>query len=557
VIRDFTQFQSEEYDLIIVGGGIYGAALCWEAVSCGLKVALFEKSDFGAATSANSLKIIHGGFRYLQSGDINRVKESIREQRVLMRIAPHLVHPLPVLIPIYGHGLRGKESFSIGLKVFEIIRSSEPQLDDPEKHMPTGRMISKSECLELLPSLRREGLNGGVVFFDAQVYNSERLVLEFIKTAWQKGAQPANYTEVIGFIREGHQITGVRVRDVLTGDTLGVSSKLIVLACGPWNQELIEMLGKEDAKPKTKYAKAINIITRKRFDNFAIGVLGRNQYSDGRFIPNAKSNYLFLTPWRNFSILGTAYTMTDKTPSNFEINETDISFLVKEFNEIYPWEKISHRDIIFAHGGLLPLSRRMGKKSGVNLAKKFKILDSREFGYEGLILVEGVKYTTARDVAEKVIGYIFRKWGFEDIPSGTSSSRLCGGEITRFDDYLNQAVKNNSDELGEPQIRSMILNYGSIYSQILDYYHDSSRKDEANHRDFGLLEAEIRYAVEQEMAQKLGDIVFRRTELGSAGDPGADYLRFSAQVMGKELNWDQNRIDQELTEVQNVFTQYN
>ncbi len=557
MIRDLTQFQSGEYDLIIVGGGIYGAAICWEAVARGLKVALFEKSDFGSATSANSLKIIHGGFRYLQDGDINRVKESIREQRALMHIAPHLVHPLPVLIPIYGHGLRGKEAFSIGLKLFDLIRSPEYQLDDPAKHIPAGRMISKSECLDKLPSLRPEGLNSGIIFYDAQVYNSERLVLSFIKTAWQKGAQVANYCEVIGFIGENRHVTGVRVRDALTGDAFQVNSKLVVLTCGPWNQELIRLLGKEHAKLEIRYAKAINIVTRKKIDKFAVGVLGRNQYSGGKFIPNAKPNYLFITPWRNFSILGTAYTMTDRSPGDFEINERDISFLRNEFNRIYPGKKISRSDIFFAHGGLLPLSEEKVEKPGVRLAKKFKILDHRELGYEGLILIEGVKYTTARSVAQKVIGYIFRKWGYEGVSSTTSSSRLIDGEISRFADYLKDVIKNSSGELSEPQLRSIIFNYGSNHPKILNYFLESSRKNEESSREFGMLEAEIRYAVEQEMAQKLGDVVFRRTELGSAGNPGADYLRFSAQVMGRQLNWSRNRIDQELTEVQSVFTQYN
>ncbi|MHA2401671.1 MAG: FAD-dependent oxidoreductase [Candidatus Kariarchaeaceae archaeon] len=556
MIRDLPQFQTEEYDLVIVGGGIYGATICWEAVSRGLKVALFEKSDFGSATSANSLKIIHGGFRYLQNGDLSRVKESIKEQRILMHIAPHLVHPIPVLVPIYGHGLKGKEAFTIGLKVFDYIRSSENQLEDPDKHIPGGRILSKGECINLLPDLRQEGLNGGAVFFDAQAYNSERLVISFLQTAWQIGAHIANYAEVIGFIEENRQVKGVQVKDVLTGDTFHVASKIIAVASGPWNDEILSLLANKQGKPTTRYAKAINLVTHKIFNKFAVGVRGKNQYFDGRYLPNSKNSFLFVTPWRDFSIIGTAYSMTDKKADDFEVNEKDISFLKNEFNQVYPGVKLSRRDILFAHGGLLPVSGKKGDNVNVNLSKKFKIIDHRNYGYAGLVSIEGVKYTTARDVAQKTIDYIIEKWGYEDIPSTTASTRLYGGEINRFDDYLNEAVKSNNGDLSEPQIRDLVFNYGSVHTQVLDYLDDSPRKNGSEFQDFRLLDSQIRYAVDREMAQKLGDIIFRRTELGSAGNPGDETLKFSAQVMGRELNWSQSRIDEELEGVQKIYSQY-
>ena len=557
MIRDLNQFQSEVYDLIIVGGGIYGAAICWEAVSRGLKVALFERSDFGSATSANSLKIIHGGFRYLQQGDIPRLKQSAREQRVLMHIAPHLVHPMPVLVPIYGHGLRGKEAFSIGLRIFNIICSSEDQLVDPGKHIPHGRIISKDACVEQLPSIKKEGLNGGSVFFDAQVYNSERLVLSFLQSAWQNGAHVANYTEVVGFVDKDQQIKGVKVKDVLDGDTFEVTSRLVLLACGPWNEKIMRLIGGKKILPPAGYAKAINLITRKLFDKYAVGIRGQNKYLDGKYIPNTKDSYLFVTPWREYSIIGTAYTKYDKSPDSIEINEEDISFFLNEINQVYPGGKLSQSDIYFAHAGLLPVFSKKRNNRRVNLSNKFKIIDHRNDGYEGLISIDGVKYTTARNVAQKTIDYVLRNWGYQNVPSTTAKTRLHGGEIENFDDYLGEAIKSNKRDLSDDQIMGLIYNYGSAYPQVLEYFQGSSSENEDWNRDYRLLEAQIRFAVANEMAETLGDVVFRRTELGSAENPGDTSLRFSAQVMARDLNWSQDKIDKELEGVRKVYNPHN
>jgi glycerol-3-phosphate dehydrogenase len=553
MIRDLNQFQSEDYELIIVGGGIYGAAICWEAASRGLKVALFEKSDFGSATSANSLKIIHGGFRYLQQGDIPRLKESVREQRILMHIAPHLVHPMPVLVPIYGHGLRGKETFSIGLRLFNIISSPEDQLVDPEKQIPLGRIISKDACFEQLPSIKQEGLSGGGVFFDGQVYNSERLVLSFLHSAWQNGAHVANYTEVVGFVNKDQQIKGVKIKDVFDGDTFEVTSRLVLLACGPWNEKILSSsVGKKTLTP-AGYAKAINLITRKLFDKYAVGIRGQNTYHNGKYIPNTKDSYLFVTPWKEYSIIGTAYTEYDKSPDEIEVNEDDISFFLKEFNRVYPAGKLSRSDIFFAHWGLLPLSSKNGGGRRLNLSKKFKIVNHRNSGYDGLISIDGVKYTTARYVAQKTVDYVLRNWDYQYVPSTTAKTRLYGGEIGCFNDYLGEAIKNIKGDLSEEQIKGLIYNYGSAYPQVLEYIQGSSSENEDWNRDYRLLDAQIRFAVANEMAKTLGDVVFRRTELGSGGNPGDASLAFSAQVMARELNWSQDRIDNELEEVRKVY----
>ena len=552
--RNLNQFQGEENDLIIVGGGIYGAALCGEAVTRGLKVALFEKSDFCSATSANSLKIIHGGFRYLQNLDIKRVKESIREQKGLMYMAPHLVHPLPVLVPTYGHGLKGKEAFSSGLRLFNYMRTSADQSGDPTKHIPPSRFLTRDECIELLPFINRDGVNGCALFFDAQVYNSERLVLAFLYSASNRGAHIANYAEVVGFTSDSDKVYGVKVRDEFTGDVFEARAKVIVIACGPWKENLLNLVGQSKKVHMSNYAKAVNVITHKLVDKYAVGMLGKNQHLNGNKLPQAKNSYIFVTPWRQYSIIGTAYSLTVNNEDNVHVSEREITFLLDEVNRIYPPANLSQKDVLFAHGGLLPISNKIGNDHRVNLANKYKIIDHSEHGHDGLISVEGVKYTTARDVAEKTIDYLFSKLGYEFVPSISARTRLYGGEIIRFDEFLSKAGKQGRIGLSQGQARNLAFNYGSVYNEVLNYFSQDANIGNDLRKNFSLLEAQIRYSIDHEMAHKLGDVIFRRTELGTAGHPGDEMLEFSVEVMAKEMGWSQSRVDEELAQVREAFS---
>lgn len=200
--RNLEELSNTQFDVLVIGGGIYGACVAYEATLRGLSVALVEKQDFCGATSANSLKTIHGGLRYLQHADFKRMRESIYERRTLMKIAPHLVHPLPVLVPTYGHGLKGIEAMTVALKINDLVSCDRNLgLPDPQKHIPTGRTLSPTECLNTLPGISADGLTGGAIFHDAQVYNSERLVLAYLQSATQLGLRVANYLEVTGFYK--------------------------------------------------------------------------------------------------------------------------------------------------------------------------------------------------------------------------------------------------------------------------------------------------------------------------------------------------------------------
>jgi glycerol-3-phosphate dehydrogenase len=551
--RDLTALTKNVYDLVVVGGGIYGACVAWEAVLRGLSAALVEQKDFGAATSANSLKIIHGGLRYLQHADFKRMRESIRERQALMRIAPHLVHPLPVLIPTYGHGIRGKEVFSLMLMVNDLIGCDRNRLADPQKHIPRGRLISKEECLRLLPGVQQEGLTGGAIFYDAQVYNSERLILSFLRSAANAGADLANYVAVSGFLKDGDGVAGVEVKDLLSGERFDIRARMVVNTCGPWVDRVLGLLSGHNLQLGVRFAKAINLVTRPLFDTYATGISSQNGYRDSDALLNKGSRLLFITPWRGHSLIGTAYAVYGDDPDALNVTEQDIQRFVHEINQACPSANLRGEETSFVHGGLVPISGICPETGDVQLAKHHAIHDHRQDGLKGLISVVGVKYTTARHVAEKVVDRIFAVWGQKPRRSASSITPLHGGQIAQFEAFRHAAMGERPYGFGEEAVTSLIYNYGSAYPEVLRYLDMPVDSSHTPPDRLALLKAEVLHGVREEMAQKLGDVIFRRTELGTAGHPGDEVLRACAGIMSAELRWSPCRTQQELQEVQSLF----
>ena len=551
--RRLNEAANDQYNLVIVGGGIYGAAIAWDAVSRGLRVCLLEKSDFSSATSANSLKIIHGGLRYLQHADFRRMRESIREQRILMRIAPHLVHALPVLIPTYGHGLRGKKILSAAISLTRLVGFDHARRYDPDGVLPPGRVLSRQEVLDLLPGLDPSGLTGGVIFYDAQVYNSERLLLSFLRSAALAGADLVNYAEVTGFLEKPGAIVGVKVRDALTGEAFEVRGETILLACGPWIDRVTRLLRKNQLKPSSGFAKAVNLVTRKIFDTYAVGIPARDSCHDSHGITTKRNRLLFIAPWRDRSLIGTTYNRCDNDPDCLTIAGADIENFLGQINLACPSANLKRNEITFVHSGLVPVSSAGPENAPLTLSKHYRIRDHGDEGVKGLISVVGVKYTTARDVAEKAVDQVFRSCGRKPPKSCSSSMPLHGGQIQRFETFLKDQIAARAHGLNSDAVRRLVYNHGSAYPEVLQFLPPRDQTSPPA-IDSALLKAEVLHGVRMEMAQKLSDVIFRRTEHGSIGHPGKNVLQVCADVMSEELGWNEHRIRRELQEVENVFS---
>ena len=540
--RDLHKLAETTYDLLIIGGGINGACAAWDAALRGLSVALIDKGDFGAATSANSLKIIHGGLRYLQNADFRRMRQSIRERRIFMRIAPHLVHPFPCLMPTYGHFMHGKELLSLALMINDLVGFDRNCLEDPQKYIPRGRVVSKKECLRLIPGFNQRDLTGGAIWYDCQAYNSERLTLSFVLSADKAGAAVANYVEVKGFLKNGNQITGVRARDRLTEEELDLRAKIVLNTTGPWINRVLSILDGRH-KDKMPLSKAINLVTRPIIEKYAVGVPGKD------------SRLFFVTPWRNHSLIGTAYLAYQGASDDFKVTENDIQDLIDEINEAYPAAALKRDDVSFFHGGLLPMAGENNNTGGVELTKHYRIDDHKKGdGIDGLISVIGVKYTEARDVAQKAVDLVFRKLERKHPKCLTAATPVHGGHIERFEDFMGQEIKKKPYSLTEEVVRHLVYNYGSEYGEVLKYISENSDWSQTVPNSSEVVKAEVIHGIREEMAQKLSDVIFRRTDLGSTGNPGDECFKTCAAIMAAELGWDAQTTERELTEVREVFS---
>lgn len=553
--RDLDQLRGKQFDVLIIGGGIYGVCTAWDAALRGLSVALIEKNDFGSATSSNSLKIIHGGLRYLQHADFKRMRESITERTVLMRIAPHLVHPLPCIMPTYGHALKGKEVMAAALFINDLVGFDRNGLSDPQKRLPNGKVISKEKCKKIIPGVNEENLSGGAIWYDCQVSNSERMLMSILRSAVNAGAVAANYTEMVGFTTEHGRVTGVKAKDNLTGDSFEISAKLVVNNGGPWLNDVLGHLNGKLNRPKIRLSAAMNlVIKRKLFEKYAVGIWSKSDFRDEDALLSKGSRLFFVTPWRDYSLIGTTHVPYDGEPGQFRIKESDIQTFLDEVNAAYPAANLKRGDVAFFYGGMLPADEEQKAGEDVRLLKNYQIIDhSKDSGVEGLISVIGVKYTTARDVAVKTVDCAIEKLGENCVKSVTSTTPVFGGDIENLEDFINEEKSKAPRGLSENNIEHLVLNYGTEYSSILKYVEENQEWARPIFADSEILRAEVIYAVREEMAIKLSDVVRRRTELGTAGCPEDAALQTCADLVGHELGWDKERKKIEIWETKRIY----
>ncbi|MCI0440880.1 MAG: glycerol-3-phosphate dehydrogenase/oxidase [Chloroflexi bacterium] len=490
MIRNLAGITERAHDVLVMGGGIYGLFTAWDAAMRGLSVALVEKGDFGGATSFNSLRVIHGGLRYLQTGDIRRMRHSIRERTTFLRIAPYLVRPMPFAIPAYGRGARGKLALSVATKIHDLVGFDRNRFTDGEGYLPASYTLSRQEVLGLFPGLDQNGLTGAAVYYDSQMQSSERLVLAVVRSAAEAGARMANYVEATGFIVEGNQVKGIVARDALAGDSLEIRARLVINCAGPWVDSVLERLG---GQPRRKIAlsKAFNLLVdRKLTESYAFG------FNSG-LGPRGRRMF-FATPWHGKTLIGTEHLPFDGGPDSSVATEQEIESFVKDINEAYPPAELRREDVLMVYSGLLPMD---GVRNGiVQLAKHYALHDhAREDGVDGLISIVGVKFTESRHVAEKAVDLAFRKLGMKPPACKTASTPIQCREAP-------QHLDGNAEQF----------------------------------------QAEVIHSVRNEMALRLSDVIFRRTALATFGLPDEATIRRCASIMATELGWDARRTEAEI-----------
>jgi glycerol-3-phosphate dehydrogenase len=546
VTRDLHQLSRTRHDLLVIGGGIYGACIAWDAALRGLAVALVEKGDFGHATSSNTLRVIHGGLRYLKSGDLVRFRRSLRERMVFMRIAPHLVRPVPFLIPTYGVSGRGKPLLTLAHLVHEAARFDRPRAGNGVPSVPSGRVLSRSECLRMFPALDGPDLTGAVIVFDGQMVSSERLLIGILKSAASAGAQLANYVEAIAFLRQPGRVTGISARDVLSDSVVDLHARVVVNASGPWVDGVLELPEGCRARRPVAFSKAFNLLVdRPLTAGYALGIYPRRDEATGGPPPAVGTRMLFLTPWRGRTLIGTAHLSSRSGPEEVRVTDAEIDAFLHEVNRAYPAAALGAGDVSVRYAGLLPVIGG-GKRHPVQLLTRYGIRDhGRDDDAEGLVSVTGVKFTEARLVAQETVDLVVTKLGRRARMCATDVTPVHGGEISDMESIVEDALWT-VPEAGLDGARRLVARCGATAREVLKCVDSSPPGVVAADR---LLAAEVRHAVREEMAQTLADVVLRRAELGVDCAPSASALDTGTTTMAEELGWDAARITREVEHV--------
>lgn len=539
--RDLRRLADTKFDLIVVGAGFYGVTVAWDAAQRGLAVAIIDKDDFGAATSFNNLKTLHGGLRSLQSLNFRQMRLFIRERRALARILPHLVRPLPFVVPTTRHPKRSALAMRVALAINDAVaRDRNDGLADPGSHLPGGEVISREEALRLNPIIDAEGVTGGAVWYDYQMLSTDRVTLSFLLSAVDAGATAANYVKATGFLRKGNRVVGVRAEDALTGDTFDVRGSMVVNCAGPWAAAMLSDLPPAaQGGPPPRLSRAMNLITRNVVNSHACGGM-------------VGGRYLFVVPWGDVSMLGTSHDAYDGSPDQLKVSRWDLEAFLKDAREAFPHAGLTTSDVRLIHRGLLPMVS--GDGHDVRLLKESQVADHGRHGLPGLISVFGVRYTTARYTAEQAVDAVFRAMGHAaPPPCRTAETPLQGGSMSHVHNFLKAVVLRDVEGIPTATLRRLAATYGTGYDRVLQMARDVPALAHPLGRSCDILGAEILYAVRLEMALKLGDAVIRRTEAGAAGHPGTDALERAAAIMAGALGWDEWQLRHEVAEVEAFY----
>jgi glycerol-3-phosphate dehydrogenase len=495
--RDLDRLEGDEHDLLVIGAGIQGACIAWDAALRGLRVALVERDDFGSATSAHSLRIIHGGLRYLTRGDFPRMQESIRERSALLRIAPGLVEPLPVLIPTGLPGVPPRLAIGAAVALTHALSPLRNRGLPPSRRIGAGHLLSRDECLALLPALRSVAIDGGALWYDARMVRPERLTLAFVRSAALKGAAVANYVEAETFDVAGGRVRSVEVVDRLRERRYRVRARQVVIAAGPWTEGLAARAGRRSplAPRAPRLAFGMNLVLGRRLGEAAVGLRCASAATDDP--GGAGGRFLFMVPQERSTLVGTWYAAAETEDTGSALDRGQ-EFLLDALNRACPGLGLVASDVVARQIGRLPLKAGVERGPDFALAERPRVWGRELPGPSNLLTVEAVKYTTARGVAADVVDAVLASLELAPRACQTAWTPLAGGE----------------HPLGSP----------------------------------APLEERVRLAATEEMAATLSDVVYRRTELGDHPGPEEERVRLASRVAGDVLGWDdRRRADEEAT----------
>ena len=511
-----------QFDLIVIGGGINGAGIARDAALRGLKTCLVEQGDLCNSTTRWSSRLIHGGLRYLEFGELGLVHESLQERGKLLANAPHLVRPLPLVIPVYEGARRGLNTVDFGLYVYDLLAWRGPGA----RSMPGHRRLSRDEALAMMPGLRTDGLAGAVMYHDAQVTYVERLVLENALGAAAAGARIETYTAVEKLLVDGQHVAGVEVRNTFTGERSVRQARAVINAAGPWVDRVLATAG----RPLPRFlgaTKGTHIVVRP-----FPGMDGTACYSEAR----SDGRPFFILPWNGLVLIGTTDTRCDDEPGSLRATAAEVDYLLAETANTFPGCGPTRKDVLYTYAGARPLPRQGLRETGA-ITRRHQIRHHGRVA-RGLTSVIGGKITTYRNLAEQAVDDVVRRLR---IPSGecrTAELPLPGGGASRESVLAELARFPAVARASHAHLHSV---YGSRAPLVAALTRDAPQLGEPLVPDGEVIAAEVVFAARSEFAQTIGDILLRRCMAGLGPDLGRAALPAALAVAARHLGWDDAR----------------
>ena len=529
--RDLTKLREESFDVVIVGGGISGAWLSLHCAQQGYKTALIDKADYASQTSSASSKLLHGGIRYLQQMQFGKVRESAMERAEYIYAAPHLSVTVPFLVPTYRDFKRSKFFLNCGMLAYQTLCIGQNSIiSSAEQQLPGARSIS-SEQLDKLCDLENEPHTGAVMFNERHMLDSERMVLSIIQTAQSLGAHAFNYVSANGFLGNDDNITGVLAKDELSGEEFSINSSLVINAAGPWIDSLNRRLPNSGSAPCINgFAVGSHIVTRQISDH-AIAITTKHQ-SDSTL--DRGGRHVFIIPWRGYSLIGTSYDEIDRPSDDLVIESQHVDQLIDAINDGLPSAKLSRSDIVSGFSGLDPLKTDNIKRTVYQGSGEYQIIDHfQSNGVKGLITALGAKFTTGRKLSELSMKLVDAHFGKK---SHVERTKLIGSDYQSYAELRAKKIQQHTPEYNEATIDHLLMLYGSnIDKFIARIAGDAALKSTIAEGQSDVL-GQVVWAIEQEQAVSLEDVLYRRTSLALLGISDAELERI-ATLMATHLDW--------------------
>ena len=528
---------ANRFDLIIIGAGINGAGIARDASLRGLRVLVLDKGDVAGGTTSWSTRLIHGGLRYLEHQEIGLVRESLRERERLLRIAPHLVRPLPLLLPIYRGDQRGPLLIRAGMLAYDILSRG--------KSLPGHHMLDRATALGRAPGLAESGLLGAALFHDAQVEYAERLALENVLDARAHGAEIRTYHQIDEVLGADGRVQGVTGSDVLTGEPFRYAAPVVINVAGPWVDEVLARSNAEQQPRLIGGSKGSHIIV----DPFP-GAPGDALYAEAR----QDGRPFFIVPWNDLYLIGTTDTRYDGDLDNVMAEEWEIALLISETNRVIPTANLTRDSIRYTYAGVRPLPYAPGVLEG-SITRRHLIHDHEgSGGARGLISIVGGKLTTFRELAEQCVDLVLTKLGRTAIRSRTAEMPLPGGRTDlAWGDFAAGFARTSG--LPRRTVEHLLRVYGARAPEVL------ATASTPNLREIfdpltGAIAAEVPWAFHEDGARTLADVIARRTMTGLGPDAGIGADVAAARIARDTLGWDSAKVDAEVDAYRRWVSRY-